>query len=47
MRHVMADERCLTFGNLHAIPHVYVKKRMLGRNPTVDSNILRRMLALF
>ena len=27
----MADERCLTFNNLHAIPHVYVKKRMLGR----------------
>ena len=48
MRHVMADERCLTFNNLHAIPHVYVKKRMLGRTSnSLDSNIQRRMLALF
>src|SRR5688572_7662706 len=44
----MADESCLTFKNLHAIPHLYVKIRMLGRTAnSLDSDIQRRMLALF
>ena len=46
--HVMADESCLTFKNLHAIPHLYVKIRMLGRTAnSLDFNIQRCMLAIF